>query len=228
MLIDYIINGKRIKLPNIDVLTREEIQVLQEHSSLVSYHKKDVVFRQGTRTSHVMLVTEGLVKIYKLGKNGKTVMLKLAGPGEFIGMMSIFGDTIHQYSAMSIMSSEVLFIDFPIFNNVIKNNGEFALKIIGDLSKNGLYIFQKLICQAHKQLPGRVADVLLYFMEVIYKDEKFEMPLTRKELAELAGTTKESFIRTLSEFKNDKIIEMDGTKIEIKSPDIVRVLSQLG
>ncbi|MGC9342824.1 MAG: helix-turn-helix domain-containing protein [Bacteroidales bacterium] len=54
------------------------------------------------------------------------------------------------------------------------------------------------------------------------------LPFTRKELAEFSGTTKESFIRTLTEFKNDKIIEIDGASISIKSMDIIRTLSNLG
>ena len=60
------------------------------------------------------------------------------------------------------------------------------------------------------------------------KSENFTFPLSRKELADFAGTTKESFIRTLSEFKNDKIIEIDGARISVKSMDIVKTLSQLG
>jgi CRP-like cAMP-binding protein len=82
--------------------------------------------------------------------------------------------------------------------------------------------------QTHKQLPGRIADVLLYFAEQIYRQPHFDFPLTRRELAELAGTTKESFIRTLTEFKNDKIIYLDGSRVEIISMDIVKTLSELG
>jgi len=68
----------------------------------------------------------------------------------------------------------------------------------------------------------------LYFAEKIYHNSSFVLPLTRRELAELAGTTKESFIRTLTEFKNDKIIELDGSSVEIKSLKIIKTLSDLG
>ena len=82
--------------------------------------------------------------------------------------------------------------------------------------------------QSHKQLPGRIADVILYFSEIIFKSHVFEFPFTRRELAELAGTTKESFIRTLAEFKNDKIIELEGSKVTINSMKIIKTLSDLG
>jgi CRP-like cAMP-binding protein len=80
----------------------------------------------------------------------------------------------------------------------------------------------------YKQLPGRVADIILYFSEDIYGTQTFSFPLTRQELAELAGTTKESFIRTLSEFKNDKIIEMEKNAVTISSLNIIKTLSRLG
>ncbi|UCG26677.1 MAG: winged helix-turn-helix domain-containing protein, partial [Bacteroidales bacterium] len=86
----------------------------------------------------------------------------------------------------------------------------------------------RLMTQSHKQLPGRIADVILYFSEQIYHDRKFEFPLTRQELAELAGTTKESFIRTINEFKHDRIILLEGREVEIISMDIVKILSELG
>jgi CRP-like cAMP-binding protein len=96
------------------------------------------------------------------------------------------------------------------------------------ISKDGLFIFDRLMNQTHKQLPGRIAEVLLYFSEEIYGNTIFDFPLTRRELAELAGTTKESFIRTLTEFKNDRIVKLDGSHVEIISMDIVKTLCELG
>ena len=93
---------------------------------------------------------------------------------------------------------------------------------------DGLFIFNRLMSQSHKQLPGRIADVILYFSETIYNNHIFSFPLTRRELAELSGTTKESFIRTLTEFKNDRIIELNGSDVEIKSMKIIKTLSELG
>jgi CRP/FNR family transcriptional regulator len=175
-----------------------------------------------------MYIKSGLVKIYKEGRNNKYIILKIEKPGNFLGLMSVFGDDIHQYSAAAIEESEIGYIDHDTFNDVISSNGEYASMLISNLSKYGLYIFERLMSQTQKQLPGRIADVLLYFSEVIYESQKFRFPFTRRELAELAGTTKESFIRTLTEFKNDKIIKLDGSEVEIVSMNIVRTLSELG
>jgi CRP/FNR family transcriptional regulator, polysaccharide utilization system transcription regulator len=209
-------------------LSPEETSLIKSNCNMVMYHKRDNIFLQNTRTSHIMYLKTGLVKIYKEGRMGKTIMLNLDKDESFIGLMSVFGNDIHQYSASSVDQSEVYYIDINVFKQILLGNGNFALHIISLISSDGLYLFDKLIGQAHKQLPGRIADVLLYFSEVIYKNEKFTFPLTRRELAELAGTTKESFIRTLTEFKNDKIIELNGSEVEIKSMKIVKTLSELG
>ena len=152
----------------------------------------------------------------------------MAVPGDFLGLLSIYGGETHHYSASAIQSAEICFVDISVFNSLLRTNGEFASKIIERIAGDGLFIFDRLMSQSHKQLPGRIADVILYFSEVIFNSESFEFPFTRRELAELAGTTKESFIRTLAEFKHDKIIDLDGSLVKVNSMRIVRTLSELG
>ena len=215
-------------LPYSHLLKPEELDEIRQNSSLVTYRKKEVLFRQNTRTSHIMCVKSGMVKIFKEGRNGKYIILKVAVPREYLGMLSIYGRDTHQYSASAVQQTDVYIIDINIFNKILLTNGEFSTNIIGVISNYGLYIFERLMSQSHKQLPGRIADVILYFSEVIFKSEEFEFPFTRRELAELAGTTKESFIRTLAEFKNDKIINLEGSHVKINSMKIVKTLSDLG
>ena len=227
-LIENADGTRELSLPFFDLLEKDEIELIQNNSNTVTYQKHDKIFLQQTRTSHVMYLKSGLVKVYKEARMNKSIILNLETDNMFIGLTSVFGKEIHGYSASAIIKSEVLIIDINVFKTVLQKNGAFAFFIIGNLSYQGLYLFDKLIAQTYKQLPGRIADVLLYFSETIYKTQKFSFPLTRRELAELAGTTKESFIRTLTEFKNDKIIDLDGSEVEIKSMKIVKTLSELG
>ena len=206
----------------------QEKKELAENSSLVNYNNKDILFKQKTRTSHVMYIVDGLVKIYKENVANRSVILKIISGGHFAGLDALYAEPVYQYSASSIGETTILIIDLGTFNNLLLANGRFAMDLIRMLSKESLYIFTRLNSQTHKQLPGRVADVLLYFSEEIYDAYEFEFPLPRHELAELAGTTKESFIRTINEFKHDKIIELDGRRVKIISLDIVRILSDLG
>ncbi len=211
-----------------NLLNEQEFQNVVDNSNVARFRKKDIIFRQGTRTSHIMIVASGLVKIIKEGRNNRSIILMLASKGGYIGLLSILGNPIHQYSASAVEETDICFIDINIFKNIILENGKFGLQLLHIISKEGLYILDRFINQTQKQLPGRLADVLLYFSNEIYHNHKFSFPLTRRELAQLAGTTKESFIRTLTEFRNDKIIELNGSEVEITSFDIVHTLSEFG
>jgi len=215
-------------IPFGNLLSDIEIQSVIDNSNSVNFNKKEILFRQNTRTSHIMFIKSGMVKIFKEGRNGKFIILKVAMPGDFLGLLSIYGGDTHHYSSSAIQPSEICFVDINVFNKILYSNGEFAAKIINHISNDGLFIFNRLMSQSHKQLPGRIADVILYFSEAIFKNIEFEFPFTRRELAELAGTTKESFIRTLAEFKHDKIIDLDGSVVKINSLKIVKTLSELG
>lgn len=221
-------NNENFNLPFSSLLSESELELIISKSNKVRYNNKDIIFKQLTRTSHIMFVNDGLVKIYKEGRNNRNYLLKITKPGNFIGSLSIFGDEVFQYSASAVDSTEICFIDINTFKNILLENNKYCLKLIQIISKEGLYIFDKLLHQTYKQLPGRIADVILYFSEIIYQSHTFSFPLTRKELAEFAGTTKESFIRTLTEFKNDKIIELEGSQVKIISIDIIKTLSTLG
>jgi len=225
---DYSLTNEDIQIPFENHIHPSELELLKKNSNIVRYKNKDIIFRQFTRTSHIMLITSGYVKIFKEGRNGKIIILKVGVMDNFLGLMSVFGNDIHQYSASAIEAVKICFIDINVFKEIIMNNGKFALSLLKTLSLEGLFIFDRLMSQSHKQLPGRIADVLLYFSENIFKSQIFNFPFTRRELAELAGTTKESFIRTLTEFKNDKIIDLDGSRVEIKSLKIIKTLSNLG
>lgn len=215
-------------IPFDNILNDEEIEHIKNHSNVVHYLKNDVIFKQNTRTSHVMYILSGLIKIYRESKNNKTKIIKLGISGEFLGLNSVFGEETFSYSAAALEKTVVYIIDRSVFENVIVNNGQYAHEILKTITSENLSIFKRLISQSQKQLPGRIADIIMYFSEKIYHSHNFDFPLTRTELAELAGTTKESLIRTLTEFKNDKIIELEGKKVNIKSYDIIETLSRLG
>ncbi|MCB2195212.1 MAG: Crp/Fnr family transcriptional regulator [Bacteroidetes bacterium] len=215
-------------LPKGNILTEEQTEKIKSNGRFITFKKKEVIFREGTPTSHVIFLETGLIKLYREGRNNRSLILKIAKPGEFIGLVSVFGNNIYQYSASAIENSSVFFIDFNVFNSILLENGKYAIHLLKNVSQDNLNIFDRIISQYQKQLPGKIADIILYFSNHIYNSEEFEFPITRNELAELAGTTKESFIRTLTEFKNDKIIEIDGKQIRIKSIDIVKTLSRLG
>jgi len=215
-------------IPFQEFLSENDSKLIQENSNIVNYKAHDIIFKQNTRTSHVMFIKSGLVKLYSENKNQRNKILKLGTSKEYLGLNSVLGEETFSYSAVAVQKTEVFIIDFEIFQQVLQNNGQFSYALLKHITENNLMLLSRLISQSQKQLPGRIADIILYFTEQIYNSEEFNFPLTRTELAELAGTTKESLIRTLTEFKNDKIIKLEGKKVSVISLEILKTLSRIG
>jgi len=205
-----------------------EKTLLDLNSNLVDYSRRDTIIKQNARASHILYINSGLVKISKEVRRGKNLILDIQGPNSFVGISPVFGNETYNFSVTAIEPSIVSFIDTKAFKEIVSSNGALGLELITQISKNNIMMIEKLSSLFYKQLPGRVADIIIYFSDNIYKNDTFTFPLTRQELAELAGTTKESVIRTLSEFKHDKIIDFERNTVTILSPKIIHTLSRLG
>ncbi|MDG5799761.1 Crp/Fnr family transcriptional regulator [Marinilabiliaceae bacterium ANBcel2] len=201
---------------------------MEKSSNIVNYNKGDIIIKEGTPSSSIIKIESGLIKISSSHVKGKSTILQLAKAGEYIGCENLILNEKHKYSATAITKTKVSFIlTDQITWSVNSNNNEYK-DIISQSIKNSQLIIDRLISVSNKQLPGRVADIILYFYNTNNNIIEFEFPLNRSELADFAGTTKESFIRTLTEFKNDKIIELKGRRLKINSLKIIETLSRLG
>jgi len=211
-----------------DMLTKEEMELIESNSINVKYKKGEVICKHGTLAPHVVLLKQGLAKIYLEGLND-SLILKIITSGNIIGLTSIFeGNTIFQYSSMAYIDSTASLIDINIFRKVLKQNAEFANSIINILCENTIQTFGRFFCLTHKQLYGRMADILLCLSERIFKERDFELNLSRRELAELTGMSTESVIRMLKKFKDDGLIQMTGKTINITNFELLKKISEYG
>ncbi len=209
-------------------LDESEKKALSSKVTFMSFSRHDILFNQKMPSDHAVFIVNGLIKVYKGGRGDRLICISLTGPGQFAGLSSVFGSSEYRFSASAIEDTEALMIRKEAIDSLIQNNGRFARELFRILSLEMLDVSEKLVNFSMKQLPGRVADLLQYFSDTVFKANDFTVPLTRQELAELIGTTKESLIRTLNEFKNDKIIDLEGKRIKILSPDLITMLSELG
>ena len=210
------------------VLTKEELDLVVANTFEISYKAGDIIFKEHSLTSHLLYIRDGLVKIVRENNNKQTIIVRIIPANNFVGLMSLLGNRVYNFTAIAIEPTTILTIHNDTFNHVMIANSGFSYNMLQQLSQYGLEIINHLINIHQKLLPGRVADVLLFFMKLNNSTE-FSLPLTRKEMAEFAGTTKESFIRALSEFKSDRIIELvENKRVVIKSVEILERLSRLG
>lgn len=215
-------------LPINILLSDKEKSLIMENINIVEYNRRDIILKQNSRTSHILYLSSGLVKVSRELRKGKNLILKLQNHGDFIGLSSILGGESYDFTVSAIENCTAVYIDVNVFTTILEKNGALCIEICRRISKNTIFNVNRLSGLLYKQLPGRIADLILYFSENIYHSHTFKFPLTRQELAELCGTTKESLIRTLSEFNHDRIIEMERSNVKIISFDVLKTLSRLG
>jgi CRP/FNR family transcriptional regulator, polysaccharide utilization system transcription regulator len=214
--------------PSYNELSQEQAERITLNSFRIRHKKGEQIFRQDQPVSHVMLICSGLVKLYKEVDPKKNVILKIVGPGSYIGIISAFYGNRYQHSASALEDTETLYVNLTDIKEVIGANGKYALHFLKHLSSEGILLIDKMINLSKKQIPGRIAEILLFFSKEVYHGNDFTLPLSRQELADLVSSTKESISRTLTEFKNDRLIDITDRKVILKSIDLLEVLSRMG
>ena len=209
-------------------LTTEEQELIDDNSVKINYKKGEMICKQGGFVSQIMYMEEGLAKVF-IDNGSNSLLLRLTPGGTFIGLSAVSEEfTTFPYSAKVYVDSVIRQIDIKIFQQIICSNNEFAREIINILSTNSVQIYGRFFCLTHKQAYGRLADILLCLAERIFKQNKFDLPLTRKDIAELSGMSSETVVRMLKKFYEDGLISMNGKKIEVLDIKRLQHISETG
>ena len=208
-------------------LSETEICLLGENCAITHFKPGDIVIKQDAHSTNVAYLKSGLVKIHISGII-KDKVLKITKAPAYLCLPSNFADKINHFSATALEPTTVCFIDINVFKKLIHENADFAYQIILEMSKNELQNFHNYLNNNQKQNIGRVADVILFFANTIYNTNTFRLPVTREELAALAGITRESVSRILTEFNNDKTLEVNGRQITILNEKLLKQISDKG
>ena len=191
------------------------------------YPRGEQIVEEGAEITDFNYLKSGLVKLYR-SSNEREQIITIAKPFDFISLLSVFSDSRYKYSVSAIEDSVICSINITEVKNLVKTNGTFALELLEKMNKIADNIIIESLDIRRKHLRGRIAHILLYFAGYIYNTHEFELPVSRKEIAEYIGMTTENVIRTLSEFRKDKIIKINGKIIEIINRDTLEMISQLG
>ncbi len=196
---------------------KDEMHERLESHDIVEYKKKQVIYSEGQHPNKLFYIESGKVKIYKSSEMGKELITNLLSAGDFFGYASLIENKIYEEIAETLEESSIRVIPRKEFEELISNNHEIALKVIKLLANNINEKEQQLVALAYHSLRKRVADALLTLKKKYdsEQNEYFSIAISREDLANIAGTATESLIRTLSDFKSEKLIEIKEGKITI-------------
>ena len=180
------------------------------------YQKGDSLFCEGNRSNHLFLVKKGLIKTFKSTEEGKELITGLYKAKSFIGYTSSLGDFPHSENAEAIEDSKIIKIDKDEIISILGSNSHVALDLIELLANKIKTTKEKLVQVAYDSVRGRTAKSLLLLSE---NDPLDSIVLSRADLASLTGIAKETLIRTLSDFKEENLIETSRTFVKIMNKE---------
>ena len=211
-----------------DRLSDQERKFLDNHSVRVSYKKGETLCKQGGFVSHVMFVESGLVKVFLEDANSSLV-LKIITDGNLVGLSSVSEKlNTFQYSAVAYIDTVVRQIDVSAIRSLISQNALFARDLIDIMAFNATQIYGRFFCLTQKQSYGRMSDILLCLADRVFRNTSFDLPITRKELAELTSMSQETVIRILGKFEQDKLIRIKGKNLSILDYERLQKISNNG
>jgi DNA-binding response OmpR family regulator len=180
------------------------------------YKKKQTIYSEGNHPNRLYYLVQGKVKVFKTNEEGKELVVDLYTAGDFLGYVAMLEGTIYKDTAQALEETEIAVIPKEDFEDLIHNDKSVAEKFIRILAGNVSEKESQLIGLAYNSLRKKVAEALLLLLKK-YPEKmanEFTIDINREILATIAGTATESLIRTLTDFKSEKIIDIrDGSII---------------
>ena len=209
-------------------LKSDELLEMSKNCVAGEIKKGETFLRQGALTSHSVYLRKGLVKESMSGHGMREQIFKILKSCSYLGMSSLFGNEVNQFSYTALSELKVCYINKHTLELLMKKNGEFAYEIMVSLCADNIKRSTKLFNQSQKKIYGRVADAILYFSESIFEKTTFKLPLTRKEIANLIGTSRESTTRAMLKFHEEGIIKLEGSYLQILDYEQLKHICKTG
>jgi CRP-like cAMP-binding protein/CheY-like chemotaxis protein len=196
---------------------KDLLKELTNDRNVNRYKKKQLIYSEGNRPSRLFYIRKGKVKTYKTNDDGKELVVGLYNEGDFLGHIALLENGNYRDTAEAMEETELAVIPREDFEALINNSPEISRKFIQLLAKNISEKENQLLGLAYNSLRKKVADalVMLYRKYNSAHDENFSIDISRENLATIAGTATESLIRTLSDFRNEKLIDIKEGGITI-------------
>lgn len=181
-----------------------------EGRNINTFRKKQVIYTEGNHPNRLYYVIKGKVKTYKTNDQGKELVVGLFSPGDFLGHIALLEGGVYKDTAEAMEESELAVIPREDFDELLNRHPEVARNFIRLLAKNISEKEEHLLGLAYNSLRKKVAEALLLLRKKYQPSggDKFTIDISRESLATIAGTATESLIRTLGDFRDEKIIDL--------------------
>ncbi len=218
-----ILKDTREKLQDIDpAINENEIRSLNDlknffddNGETFTYQQSDIIYQEGQNSNYIFLILKGVVKCHKFDEQGKELTTALHKEDDLFGYTSFIQNIPYQETATAIQKTELVGISKDQLKDVLDNNHKITLELIQLLTDDLKGIKEQLLQMAYSSVHKKTASTLLKFAEKLNKKPNESIKISRNDLASVAGIATETLIRTMSNFKKEGLIEIEGRNIRI-------------
>ena len=183
----------------------------------IDLSKKQQLYQEGRRPKYVYYLTRGKVKAFRIHEDGKEYITNLYAAGDYIGYLPLLENSAYEDSAVALEDAELAQIPKDEFLNALYKDIRIATKFIRLIAQNVQEKEERLLQLAYGSLRKRVAKALIDIFKKYAGQgaSTISLDISREDIAQYVGTATESLIRTLSDFKSEKLVDIKDGKIRI-------------
>lgn len=208
-------------------LAKNQLESLYKKTKTVKFRKGEIICKQGVYASKILYLKKGMVKTY-LEYPDKDIIFCIKPAKSFIGLEALYNDRVYPYSCTVYEDSEFCMFEADTFQNILEQNGKFAASILQNLNLWVSRVYERMVTLTKKQVAGKLADILICLSERIYNSNDFILTISRKDISDLTQLSPETLSRAIKDFKDEKVIKVEGKHFTILDMAKLKKFSEIG
>lgn len=200
---------------------REEVKKYEQQT----FKGGETIYEEGKQSNHFFFVDKGVVKAHRMDEYGKELITSLYKEGDFFGHTSFSKTHAYTEYATAMEETRLYVITKEEFKNILMNNSNITLELIDIMGDNLAGIKEQLLEMAYGSVRKKAARTILLFSQKIRRHPTQSIRISRSDLASVAGMASETLIRTLSDFKKEGLLEIEGRNIKLLNVEALKRIS---
>nr|MBO2476106.1 Crp/Fnr family transcriptional regulator [Bacillota bacterium] len=214
------------RIPFFAELEPSDLEALAEAVVVGRYRKNQVLFVEGEPSHSLYFICSGRVKVYRVSADGREQILHLLGDGDPIAVVPFFDGGAYPANAEVLTDAEIAFIRFEDFERIARANPSILLRMLRLLAQRLRRAQEQIASLALKSVGGRLAQRLLDLADrhgvPVPGGIQVDLQLSRQELGNLIGASRETTTRLLQQLQREKLIRLEGSRVTILDPEGLR------
>ncbi len=210
------------------LIAPEDFELIRRTSHQLFYRKGETILKQGTKATNLVYLHKGIVKFNFENESRKNIILTVVTGPILLGGANLFFKETNIFSLIALEDCEACLIDSKAMKKLLINSGKYAIMMFEESTEMFQSAIFNFISLAHKQVHGRIADIIIYLADHVYKSHKFTISITKKEISEFAACSHENVITTISKMQKEGILIFEGKVLEITNYTKLVEISKYG